>query len=68
MTHTYAILKVSQAAYDEIKAKLVEVGYDHAFLTDALGLVGNELIDIHGIAIEVDDDPGMGPDDGHAGD
>jgi hypothetical protein len=31
MTHTYAVLKVSQAVYDEIKAKFEAAGYEHAF-------------------------------------
>jgi hypothetical protein len=44
MTHTYALLDVSPAAYDEIAAKLREAGYDHAF--------GDEgEIDMHGIAL-----------------
>ena len=46
-THTYAILRVSQAAYDEIKAKLEEASYDHAFHEDG-------LIDMHGIALQVE--------------
>jgi hypothetical protein len=47
-THTYSILEVSQATYDEIKAKLEEVDYQHTFHEDdEHGLV----IDMHGIAI-----------------
>jgi hypothetical protein len=45
MTHTYAILKVSRAAYAEIRALLVRAGYmsaDHG--------VGSP-IDMHGIAL-----------------
>jgi hypothetical protein len=47
MTYTFAKLEVSQAVYDEIRAKLVEAGYEHAFgLDDEV-----ELIDMHGIAL-----------------
>lgn len=31
MTHTYALLEVSRAVYDEIAAKFREAGYGHAF-------------------------------------
>lgn len=48
MTHTYAILEVSQAAYDEIKAKLKAVEYQHAFHEDD---EYNVVIDMHGIAL-----------------
>lgn len=52
MTRTLATLEISQAAYDEIRAKLVEAGYDHALLADrgAAG-TGEELIDMNGIAL-----------------
>jgi hypothetical protein len=36
MTYTCATLEVSQAAYDEIAAKLREAGYDHAFTEDGM--------------------------------
>ncbi|MDQ3562701.1 MAG: hypothetical protein M3436_00700 [Pseudomonadota bacterium] len=49
MTHTYAVLEVSQATYDEIKAKLIEAGYNHAFHA--------HLIDMHGIALKPPDHP-----------
>lgn len=48
MTHTYAILEVSPAAYAEIRAKLHAAGYDHAFGEDD----GAEVIDMHGIAVK----------------
>jgi hypothetical protein len=51
MSHTYAILKVSKATYDEIAAKLLAAGYDHAFHGGA--------IDLHAIAIRVDEGPTM---------
>lgn len=46
MTYTYALLEVSQTAYDEIAAKLRAAGYDHAF-----GAEGE--MDMHGIALNV---------------
>ena len=50
MTHTYSILTVSQAVYDEIKAKFLEAGYEHAFHDDPLGM----LIDMRGVAIQAE--------------
>jgi hypothetical protein len=48
MTHTYAVLEVSSAAYQEIKEKLDKAGYAHAFhRDDEHGIV----IDMHGIAL-----------------
>jgi uncharacterized lipoprotein YehR (DUF1307 family) len=46
-THTYAILEISQAAFDEIKAKLEAVGYQDQFHDEGEHLV----IDMHGIAV-----------------
>lgn len=48
-THTFAKLKVSQQAYEEIEELLRHAGYDHAFIRE-----GDEppLIDMHGIALE----------------
>lgn len=51
MSHTYALLPISAAAYAEIRAKLVEAGYAHAFNIDRD--VG-ECIDMHGIAVHID--------------
>lgn len=48
MTHTYAVLHVSAAAYDEIKAKLTAAGYDHAFVPDWRA---GDVIDMRGIAL-----------------
>lgn len=47
-THTYAVLGISQDAYDEIRAKLQAAGYQHAFMD------GGE-IDMYGIAVNVDE-------------
>lgn len=43
MSHTYVVLEVSKAAFEEIREKLKEAGYEHAF--------HDELIDMHGIAL-----------------
>ena len=44
-THTYVLLQVSDAAYEEIAKKLREVGYDHVFSRE------DGHIDMHGIAL-----------------
>lgn len=44
VTHTYAVLEISETAYNEIKTKLQEAGYNFAFHGD--------LIDMHGIAVK----------------
>ena len=44
MTHTYAELAVSEAAYAEVAGKLRDAGYDHAFLEDG-------VIDMQGIGV-----------------
>ena len=36
MTHTYVILEVSAAAYEEIASKLKEAGYEHTFHEEKL--------------------------------
>lgn len=46
-THTYVVLEISQDAYDEIRKKLEEAGYQHAFMK-------NGEIDMHGIAVAAD--------------
>lgn len=47
-THTYAVLEISQSAYDEIHEKLSVAGYHHAFDNDD----GAPIIDMHGIAVK----------------
>ena len=48
MSYTYVILDVSNAAYNEIKAKLEAADYHHAFHEDReYGVV----IDMHGLAL-----------------
>ncbi len=46
-TRTYAILELSDGAFEEIKAKLEEAGYQHAYDNDE----GRTIIDMHGIAV-----------------
>lgn len=55
-THTYALLEVSNAAYEEIAAKLRAADYHHAFNEGA--------IDMHGIAL-VRAEPTTGEPDEH---
>lgn len=47
MTYTYVLLDLSPAAYQEIRRKLVEAGYEHAIEGDDAG----EVIDMNGIAV-----------------
>lgn len=47
-THTYALLEVSPAVYEEISAKLRAAGYDHAFHDDE---EHGAVVDMHGIAL-----------------
>lgn len=50
-THTTARLEVSRAFFEDVKARLRDAGYDHAFLQDG-------SIDMTGIAIApVEDEP-----------
>lgn len=49
MTHTYAILEVSPAAYEEIAEKLRSAGYGHVF-------AGDGTIDMHGIGLRPEPD------------
>lgn len=47
MTHTFAELQISCAAFDEIKAKFEAAGYDHALLQMDDGIT----IDMHGVGL-----------------
>lgn len=47
-THTFVIMEVDALIYRDIKAKLLEAGYDHAVSED--GEHGT-LLDMHGIAL-----------------
>jgi hypothetical protein len=45
--YTFAILTISQSAYQEIHRKLEDAGYQHAFTESD----GREVIDMYGIAV-----------------
>lgn len=47
-TYTYAVLDISAAAFEEIRAKLAAAGYQHAFHESS---DGRTVIDMHGIAV-----------------
>ena len=47
MTHTYIILRISKRAFNEIKKKLADAGYEHTFHQEN----GETVIDMHGIAV-----------------
>jgi hypothetical protein len=52
VTHTYAVLEISAAAFAEIKEKLERAGYEDQFHQDREhGIV----IDMHGIAVAKSD-------------
>lgn len=48
VTYTFSTLEVSPAFYEEVKAKLLRAGYDHAIRQDS---GDEELLDMHGIAL-----------------
>ncbi len=45
MTHSLAILEISDQAYDEMKALFVKAGYDHIFMSDG-------TINMNGIGVK----------------
>ena len=47
-TYTYVKLQISKLAFDEIKKKLTEAGYEHCFSDDG-------CIDMHGLSLESDE-------------
>jgi hypothetical protein len=47
-THTYAILKISKEAFEEIAGKLMDADYIHCFHRDGA------VIDMHGIALQIE--------------
>lgn len=57
MTYTFATLDVSESTYNEIRAKLVDAGYEHAILADG----DDELIDMKGIALAKPSEPEQEP-------
>jgi hypothetical protein len=48
-THTYATMQVSRGTFEEVKAKLVAAGYEHAIHPP--GEEDGTLLDMHGIAL-----------------
>lgn len=50
-TRTYAVLPISPAAYREVRQQLEAAGYQHAFHEHE----GEEVIDMHGIALAPED-------------
>lgn len=46
-THTFVVLELSPAAYNEIETKLKEASYDHCFVKQD----ERTVIDMHGIAV-----------------
>jgi hypothetical protein len=57
MSYTYAVLEVSPETYREIRKKLDDAGYAHAFHHDRTSKDGQELIDMHGIALKEEETP-----------
>lgn len=51
MSHTYAILRLSREAFDEIEGRLLKAGYEDQ-IHEEDGVV---LIDMHGIALQAMD-------------
>lgn len=51
-THTFAVLDLSKEAFAEIRHKLKQAGYEHAFIEQD----GRLVIDMHGIAVAQDED------------
>src|ERR1700687_189479 len=47
MTHTYVVMELSIEAYSEIRAAMLQAGYEHAIDSK------NGEIDMHGIAVQV---------------
>jgi hypothetical protein len=48
-THTYAILELSKASFEEIKTKLENAGYQDQIHVN--GEDGRIVVDMHGIAV-----------------
>ncbi len=51
-THTFAVLELSKKSFNEIKDKLIKVGYeDYSFVYD---WDNNLTIDMHGIGVKIE--------------
>lgn len=57
VTHTYALMDVSKATFDEIKKKLEDAGYQHA-IHETEG--EPTALDMHGIALCVEQPEDVG--------
>lgn len=51
MTYSYVIMGVSESAYNEVKAKLKDAGYEHAIHEED----GKTVLDMHGIALGLEE-------------
>lgn len=49
MTRSYVLVPVSQSAFDEVKAVLLQAGYSRVFAQSN----GSTVIDMHGLALVV---------------
>lgn len=49
-THTYVLLELSESAYEEIRKKMEEAGYQHAFI-DNSDMPASPRISMQGIAV-----------------
>jgi len=58
MTHTYALLEVSPATFEEIRQKLVDAGYEQ---------VHDGQIDMNGLALTKERIPNGNEDEGDLG-
>ncbi len=51
MSHTYALLEISEAAFAEIRAKLTAAGYSFQIQIAGDASGEREVIDMHGLAL-----------------
>lgn len=58
-THTFAVLHVSPATYNEVYQLLKAAGYDHVFIEQE----NRTVIDMHGIALAAKPVEDVGMDD-----
>lgn len=52
-THTYVMMDISAAAFEEIKRKLLAAGYDHAIIPSFRE--DKEALDMHGIGLQIEE-------------
>lgn len=51
MSHTYAVLDVSEETFDEIADLFTKANYDHAFVYDDNTSSPTPIVDMHGVAL-----------------